>query len=69
MMLLQSQRWGKVENPDSIERFWDRFVGIVRNHNVKEPFDRWYVIRAEEYIKFYPGKRLQRRTGRGQVFA
>lgn len=42
-----------------VERFWDRFIDIVHKYGVKKPFDRWYVIRAEEYIKAYPDKRLQ----------
>ena len=42
-----------------IERFWDRFIDIVRKNGVSPPFDRWYVIRAEEYIRAYAGKRLQ----------
>ena len=42
-----------------IERFWDRFIDIVRKNGVRPPFDRWYVIRAEEYISAYAGKRLQ----------
>ncbi|MEA3465074.1 MAG: hypothetical protein U9R29_03570 [Thermodesulfobacteriota bacterium] len=46
------------KNSDKIGRFWDRFIALVRRNNVKEPFDRWYVIRAEEYIKAYEGKRL-----------
>lgn len=50
------------KNTDMVERFWDRFIALVRHNKVKEPFDRWYVIRAEEYIKFYEGKRLQQHS-------
>ncbi len=42
-----------------IERFWDRFIALVRRRGIKEPFDRWYVIRAEEYIRAHDNKRLQ----------
>ncbi len=48
-----------MEKSDKIEQFWDRFIDIVRNSGVKEPFDRWYVIRAEEYIAAHSGRRLQ----------
>jgi integron integrase len=50
------------DKTDKIERFWDRFIAIVRTSGVKKPFDRWYVIRAEEYIGSYPDKRLQDHT-------
>ena len=50
------------KNIEMVERFWDRFIALVRQNKVKEPFDRWYVIRAEEYIKFYDGKRLQQHS-------
>ncbi len=53
---------GQDKNPESVERFWDRFIAIVHHNKVKEPFDRWYVIRAEEYIRFYDGKRLQQHS-------
>ncbi|WP_394708534.1 integron integrase [uncultured Desulfuromusa sp.] len=42
-----------------VERFWDRFIALVHKRGVNKPFDRWYVIRAEEYIKAHPDKRLQ----------
>ena len=42
-----------MRNPD-IERFWDRFIGQVRRIGVKEPVARWYVRRAEQYIRTYP---------------
>ena len=46
-------------NAVRIERFWDQFIEIVRKNGVRPPFDRWYVIRAEEYIRAYAGRRLQ----------
>lgn len=42
-----------------VERFWDRYIAIVHGKGVKKPFDRWYVIRTEEYIKAHSDKRLQ----------
>jgi hypothetical protein len=55
---------GQEKNTDMVERFWDRFIALVRQNGVKEPFDRWYVIRAEDYIRFYEGKRLQQHSCR-----
>jgi len=50
---------GQDKNTDMVERFWDRFIALVRKNRVKESLDRWYVMRVEEYIKFHAGKRLQ----------
>jgi hypothetical protein len=35
-------------------RFWDGFLEAVRDQGVKAPYDRWYVIRAEQYLKTHP---------------
>jgi len=45
---------GQDKNSDKIERFWDRFIALVRKNRVNEPFDRWYVVRAEEYKNSTP---------------
>jgi len=39
-------------------RFWDRFVERVRAKGVSEQALRWYVVRAEQYLKAFPDKRL-----------
>ena len=39
-----------VSDQDKVDRFWDRYINLVRNQGVKPPFDRWYVIRAEQYF-------------------
>ncbi|MGH8594981.1 MAG: pentapeptide repeat-containing protein [Gammaproteobacteria bacterium] len=41
-------------------RFWDGFLEVVRAQGVRAPFDRWYVIRAEQYLKTYPEMPLSR---------
>jgi len=46
----------------AVERFWDRFVDRIRKTGVKEPAVRWYVRRAEDYLKAFPGKRLADHT-------
>ena len=33
---------------------WDGFLEAVRAQGVRAPYDRWYVIRGEQYLKAYP---------------
>ena len=47
---------------DSIERFWDRFIKNLSKQGLKDSHLRWYVIRAEDYLKTYPEKRLAQHT-------
>jgi Phage integrase, N-terminal SAM-like domain len=46
--------------PGTDARFWDGFLEVVRAQGVRAPFDRWYVIRAEQYLKTYPETPLSR---------
>ena len=41
------------------KKFWDRYISLLEQQNIKKSVQRWYVIRVEEYIKFYSDKRLQ----------
>ncbi len=43
---------------EAISRFWDRFLQSVHNQSIGPPLDRWYVIRAEQYVKAFPDRRL-----------
>lgn len=43
---------------EKIRSFWDRYVKKLYESGVKPPFDRWMVIRAEQYIAAHPGRRL-----------
>ena len=43
----------------SKERFWNRYIAVLEANHIKKTVQRWYVIRVEEYLKFYPDKRLQ----------
>ncbi len=36
---------------EQAEGFWDRFLERIRKQGIKEPFGRWQVIRAEQFIK------------------
>lgn len=46
-------------NPtDAIKRFWDKYIQHLTDKNIKSTIIRWYVIRAEQYIKAMPDKRL-----------
>jgi hypothetical protein len=43
---------------NAVDRFWDRFINNLRKQGVKEKQLRWYVIRAEQYRKAFPDRRL-----------
>ena len=47
---------------DPIERFWDRYIKLLVKQGVKESAQRWYVLRAEHYIKTFPDKKLAQHT-------
>lgn len=42
----------------SVARFWDRYIASLQKQGVSQKIARWYVIRAEAYIKAYPGRRV-----------
>ncbi|MDH5183945.1 MAG: hypothetical protein OEX12_08665 [Gammaproteobacteria bacterium] len=48
----------KDSSRDSIQRFWDRYIFSLGNLGIKPEVQRWYVRRAEQYIKHYSDKRL-----------
>jgi hypothetical protein len=50
------------EREAAIAQFWDKYIGIVHMKGIKEPFDRWFVIRARQYIEAFPDKRLALHT-------
>ena len=37
---------------------WQRYTRVLHGKGITPPFDRWYVIRAEEFLKNHKGKRL-----------
>lgn len=43
---------------DSIARFWDKYIYKTISYNVPRKFMRWYVKRAEDYIKAHPSVQL-----------
>jgi integron integrase len=47
---------------DKSHTFWDRYVTMVRESGVVEPFDRWMVVRAEQYIAAHPERWLAEQT-------
>lgn len=40
------------------KKFWDKFILFITSKGVKPSATRWYVIRVEQYIKYFPNKRL-----------
>jgi hypothetical protein len=49
-------------NPDAVNRFWDKFVNNLIKQDIGEPFLRWHVKRAEQYLKAYSDKKLAAHT-------
>ena len=47
---------------DAVRRFWDRYLELLHKQGVKPPTDRWFVIRAEAYIKATAERRLAEHT-------
>ena len=47
---------------DAVRRFWDRYLESLHQQGIKPPADRWYVIRAEAYIRSTTGRRLTEHT-------
>jgi len=56
--LPDKRRTATPEREAAIARFWDKYIDIIHKKGIKEPFDRWFVIRARQYIEAFPGKRL-----------
>ena len=43
---------------DSAAVFWDRYLELLEKRQIKEPARRWFVRRAEEFIRAAKGKKL-----------
>jgi integron integrase len=39
---------------DARRRLWDPFVRALRRRGIREPFARWYVLRAEQFLRARP---------------
>ena len=48
----------KATPENKIRRFWDRYIKRLERLDIKSNVARWYVIRAEQYIKAFPDKPL-----------
>ena len=50
---------GAIEpHTNEIQRFWDRYIERLRFQGIKQDHQRWYVRRAEQYIKHFQDKKL-----------
>lgn len=47
-----------IPSSTQVERFWDRYIEILYKQGVKSDTTRWYVRRAEQYIRACPDKKL-----------
>jgi len=45
-------------NADPIDRFWDRYIELLKQQAVNPKNHRWYVRQAEQYIRAHPDDRL-----------
>ncbi len=52
----------EIVDTDLKERFWDKYIAYLLGNGVKKNSSRWYVIRVEQYIKYYTEKRLVSHT-------
>jgi hypothetical protein len=52
----------KITSNDLVEKFWDKYIILLNKQGVKESAARWYVKRAEDYIKSFPDKKLAQHT-------
>ncbi len=43
---------------EKVRAFWARYAEKVMESGAKPPFDRWLVMRAEEYVAAHPGRKL-----------
>ncbi len=39
-------------------RFWDNYVKLLHKQGIMPPADRWHVLRAEGFIRAFPGQKL-----------
>lgn len=39
-------------------RFWDNYLKILHKQGIKPAADRWHVVRAEGFIRAFPGRKL-----------
>jgi hypothetical protein len=46
------------EREAAVARFWNQYIALIHEQGIKEPFDRWFVIRTRHYIETFPDKRL-----------
>jgi len=47
---------------DPIKNFWDKYIDFILSQGVNKKSLRWYVLRAEQYIKAIPDKKLLQHT-------
>ncbi len=41
-----------------VKQFWDKYLNLLAKHGISQKNTRWYVIRAENYIKAHSQKKL-----------
>jgi len=52
----------KTTTKDKVALFWGKYLSFLKERGVKEKAARWYVRRAEEFIRSAKGKKLQEQS-------
>lgn len=45
-----------------VRAFWARYAEMVRESGAKAPFNRWLLVRVEEYVAAHPGPKLAKQS-------
>ena len=51
--------FAKTSDKATVDKFWNRYLQILQERGVKQSAQRWYVLRAENFIKAAKGKHLK----------
>lgn len=47
---------------DNEKRFWNKYIALLEEHEVKPTTYRWYVQHCEQFIRYYTETRLKSHT-------
>lgn len=54
---------GKTITKDAAAVFWENYLVVLKSRGIKETIARWYLRRAEEFVRAAKGKKLQEHSG------
>jgi hypothetical protein len=53
-------------DPEKDAKFWESSLEAVHDQGVRPPYERWYLIRAEQYLKRHPNTSPEQAIGVGK---